>query len=279
MRIAYVSDLHIETRSSSTRIPWCRFYPMDLGPSLKDVRTMSPHVLILAGDVGRGRNDTENTGSALYGEQAAQYLGCPVVIIPGNHEYYHNEFVSTRENMLSESGKGVTFLDRGETFVEAAGSCLRILGATMWTDYSYSGNRPVAMANAAARMNDHRIIRFNNRIFSPDDALSEHRESRMWLNSALTVSHTGPSVVVTHHVPHPSLRNPDYPVDHMTAAFLSDMSDTIIAAADAGVSAWIYGHHHHCGNTVIRGMKMLSVQAGYKGEKTGFSGVQIFETD
>jgi len=109
-------------------------------------------------------------------------LGCRVVIIPGNHEYYRGVFEDDRDTLLATQASGVTALDRGEILVPLHGRSLRVLGATLWTDYAVLGDPKRAMLDAALSINDHRLIRRRGgSAFMPDDALAEHRLSRKWL--------------------------------------------------------------------------------------------------
>ena len=84
--------------------------------------------------------------------------------------------------------------------------------------------------------------------------------------------HDGPTLIVTHHVPHLNARHPRYGLNALTPAFCSDCGDLIGAAASAGAVAWIFGHHHwsHC--LEMHGLPLLTAQPGYPGEDTGWIG-------
>lgn len=277
MRILYFSDVHIEIWERDGPSPWSGTLPLGFGPDL------SPHIgaadlLVLAGDIGRVHS-SRNVSPLAYAKQAAAFLGCRVVLIPGNHEYYRGTFDEDRAALLAARSFGVTVLDRGEAFCPVASATLRILGATLWTDYALTGDREGAMAAAAQEIPDHSLIRrcAGSLPFSPADALAEHLRTRVWLARKLAEPYNGPTIVVTHHVPHPAACHPAHGLNELAPAFCSDCGDLIAAASSAGVSAWIFGHHHWSHTVEVGGVLLLSAQRGYPGEETGWSGPRYLE--
>ncbi len=276
MRVLYFSDVHIEIRADGSRVPWTEIYPLDLGPDLSAFAG-TVDLVVLAGDIGtiRRRGDVSTVA---YAEQVGGYLRCPVVVVPGNHEYYRGRFEDDREALIATTASGVTALDRGEIRVPFQDQSLRILGATLWTDYALLGDPRSAMRAAARNINDHRLIRRREgSMFMPADALAEHRLSRTWLAERLAEPHAGPTLVVTHHVPHSVAGHPGYVGDELSSAFCSDCDDLIAAAGAAQVVGWIFGHHHWCHDVEFRGVRLLSAQPGYPGERTGWSGPGVLE--
>ena len=279
MRILYFSDIHIEAYAHQTRIysPWTDLYPLEVGP---DVSKWIGEIdlVILAGDIGLG-DPLSDLSALLYAEQLAHFLEVPVVFVPGNHEYYGTEFFVARQAMLATRRSGVTVLDRQAATFEFASSSLRIFGATLWTDYSLLGNMAGAMDLARRSISDHRRIAMaGGRAFLPEDAADEHRVSRRWLADSLAEPPAAKTIIVTHHVPHPSVGNPRFKAqDELSPAFQSDCSDLVDAASHAGVSAWIFGHHHACIDREVSGLRLLSAQLGFPREETGWSGPGVLE--
>jgi 3',5'-cyclic AMP phosphodiesterase CpdA len=274
MRILYYSDIHIEIRESETRPypDWTDVYPLRLGPDISEyVGTVD--LVILAGDIGKIRG-TRSISALLYAQQVAESVICPVVLVPGNHEYYGGSFPDDRDALISEDRPGVTVLDRGIAYFPHPAGRLRILGATLWTDYAILGDVERAMDRARGSIFDHRrIATSNGGRFRPEDALVEHILSRDWLLKCLEEPHVGPTIIVTHHVPHFLARHPHYPSDDpLVGAFCSDCSQIIDSAARSGVPAWIFGHHHHCIDLSVSGVRLLSAQTGYPREFTGWAG-------
>jgi hypothetical protein len=114
MRVLFFSDCHIELRAASTRTSWCDIYPLDLGPCLTPYAG-KVDLAILAGDIGTFR-PRDGVTVYQYLEQAAQYLQCPIVFVPGNHEYYNGFFEDDLTKALAKHIPAVTILDRGEAF-------------------------------------------------------------------------------------------------------------------------------------------------------------------
>ena len=269
--VLYFSDIHIEIREKAGRLGWTDLMPLDLGPDLREFAGKAD-LLVLAGDIGRMRSERD-VSTLRYAEQAVQRLGCPAVVVPGNHEYYRGSFDAEREALLAAKLEGVTVLDRGEARFALPGGALRVLGTTLWTDYAANGDAAVAMRLAQESIVDHRLItRRGGAPFLPQDALEEHRLSRAWIAARLAEPHDGPTLVVTHHVPHSAARHPGFGVTPLSPAFHSDCDDLIDAAARAGAQAWIFGHHHWSHELELRGLRLVSAQTGYPGEQTGWQG-------
>ena len=279
MRILYYSDIHIEIRESTTRVPWCAKYPLDLGPDLSPFLGVTD-LVVLAGDIGPIRPRRE-VSAYLYAMQVSEHLDCPVVLIPGNHEYYGGCFPEDRRQILEQSDRKIFVLDRCVAHIPRKGGPLRILGATLWTDYLLTGNQVLAMYDALSRLSDHRVIKMERGApFLPDHALQEHVQTRQWLAEKLAEAHNGPTIIVTHHVPHPLATNPKFGLnDRLAPAFASDCSELIDAAVRAGVQAWIYGHNHASQVVEVNGMRLMSAQFGYPREITGWIGPGTLEIE
>jgi hypothetical protein len=272
MRLLYFSDIHLEIREREAPLPWTQTLPLGIGPELSPFAG-AVDLLILAGDIGRVRSSC-NVSPLAYARQAAAFLDCRVVLVPGNHEYYRGCFAEDRAGLLAAADPAVAVLDRGEAMFADGGGSLRVLGATLWTDYAVTGAPGPSMAAAEREIHDHRLIRRaeGEGPFGAADALAEHRLAREWLARRLDEPHDGPSIVVTHHVPHPVVCHPGHGLNQLAPAFCSDCDDLIAAAGSAGVRAWIFGHHHWSLVTERHGVALLSAQPGYPGEETGWSG-------
>lgn len=269
--ILYFSDIHIEIREQAGRLGWSERLPLDLGPDLRAFAE-GAELLVLAGDIGR-MHSRRDVSTLRYAAQAAEFLACPAVVVPGNHEYYRGSFDEEREALLAARVAGVTVLDRGEARYPTSAGELRVLGATLWTDYAANGDAAAAMRLALEKFDDHRLIaRRGGAPFLPQDALAEHRASRAWLAARLAERHDGPTLVVTHHVPHPAARHPRFGITPLSPLFHSDCTELIDAAARARVFAWVFGHHHWCHELELRGLRLVSAQTGYPGEATGWTG-------
>jgi predicted phosphohydrolase len=280
-----MSDTHIEMLFHQTRIASKIPAPLCLFTGFQELLDMKPDILLLAGDIGSAMGP-DGKRTMMCARLLHDQLGCPVVVVPGNHEYYGHEFHEALSVMRAEAVPGrVWVLDRDDLTISMHGQNIRILGATMWTDYNCTRNPVVTMMACARGMNDHNHIRIRDaagiRLLTPQDLLDEHRKSRAWMMERLTTETDATTIIVTHHVPHTAFRHPRFPVEDRSAGFMSDLDDLIYAASDAGVVAWIFGHHHVSMQREAMGIHFLSEQVGYigHGEKTGWRGPGLFLLD
>jgi Icc-related predicted phosphoesterase len=194
----------------------------------------------------------------------------PIVMVLGNHEYYRRP--SLREELAHAwqlaPGYGIHLLENA--CAELAG--VRFAGATLWTDYDLFGaaRRPAAMHCAASGLNDHRRIKWQHKPwlrFRPEESRSLHLQSRAFIDETLTVPFSGPTVVVTHHAPHPMSLPPAYRPSFLSAAYASDLSMIIERHRPA---LWVHGHIHASCDYRVGDTRVLSNPHGYGGENPAF---------
>jgi hypothetical protein len=304
MRIAWLSDVHIETKVHRTRLstPAEEPFLLGLGPPLSHLAG-KVDVLVLAGDIG----SASGIGSAVaYAAMAARFVGCETVLVPGNHEYYREkDFHAARSRLLSKTVTDerlsadvapwlnrVHVLDRQECVLGPEGDRVRFLGATLWTDYALNRNPDISARVAMANLNDHRLIGISKdpppaskmdnpyRKFLPSDAKVEHDLSVQWLKERFADGSSLPTVVVTHHVPLAALENPRYAGGDLSPCFVSDLPGLVLAAADAGSLLWVFGHHHWNNDPFeVCDMRLVTSQVGYEHETAliGFPGPGLAE--
>src|SRR2546422_5814677 len=214
MKIQVASDLHLEFLEKKF-------------PGYRVVEPTDADVLIIAGDIHR------NTQAIA----AFADWPVPVIYVHGNHEAYKEQYFKLVENMRTVSaGSNVHYLEKNEYILKG----VRFLGCCLWTDYRLDTANPLtAMRHAQRELNDHRIIRTELGRFTPQDALQIHQKSRAWLEEKLDQDFDGPTVVVTHHGPHPNSVHPRFEGTPLNAAFVSDLTP-LIEQADL----WIHGHVH-----------------------------------
>src|SRR6185295_14286466 len=220
MRLQVFSDLHIDA------------YPVE---GLAIGRNID--VVVVAGDTCEG---ADNAFAALRNLIPVE---TPIVMVMGNHEYYRRSIVDegAKAKQLAPSYR-IHLLDNA--MIELHG--VRFIGATLWTDYRLFGDHvmPLAMRSARDGLNDHRRIKWSRnpwRRFRPEEAQSLHRRSRAYLEAQLANLYVGPTIVVTHHAPHPDSVPGLYRHDLLSGAYASDLTGVIQAARPA---LWIHGHIH-----------------------------------
>jgi predicted phosphodiesterase len=235
VRIQLASDLHLEFLQ--------RTFPRE--------RLIAPahgaDLLVLAGDIANGLQAIE-----LFGDWPV-----PVVYVSGNHEFYGRSFDQLRVDLRRAArGTSLRFLDND--CLDMGG--VRFLGATLWTDYRLPLNRTQRQLMQAAEqgLNDHRVIKTQEGVFSAARALEEHEQSRRWLQRQLAAPYEGRTVVVTHHAPHPLSVHPRYAGDALNAAFASDLTELLPLA-----SLWVHGHVHDSFDYDIDGCRVVANPLGY----------------
>jgi len=196
-------------------------------------------------------------------------MSIPVVMVLGNHEHYGRCLPEELAVARAEApAYGIHLLENDAAVI----GDVRFVGCTLWTDYRVFGsaNVPAAMRTAAQGLNDHRRITWSKRPwarFRPAEALLLHSRSRKFLQAALHAEHAGPTVVITHHAPHPRSLHPRYEKDLLSAAYVSDLEDLIVAAAPA---LWVHGHVHTSFDYAVGRTRVLCNPHGYGGENPDF---------
>lgn len=248
MRISVLSDLHID------------IHPYAPAPDA------AARVVVIAGDVCE-RLDKSLPWMAL----EIKARGHEVVYVPGNHDWYGNRafgHTSTIDGDLPRAREmaaelGIHLLAEGEAITI---DDVRFVGGTLWTDYAVSGDVSRSMAAADERstgMNDHRKIRVRSNRYSrfrPVDALHSHRRHLEAIRSHFATPFDGPTVVVTHHAPHPrSLRHGEVQ-ETIDASYASDLTAFIEHWRPA---LWIHGHVHRNHDYRVADTRIVSNPRGY----------------
>jgi len=237
MRIHPLSDLHNEFALFT--------------PEVSDV-----DVVILAGDIDLGTRGIE---------WARQAFHCPVLYVPGNHEFYRGHLTKTLQAMRDAGDERIITLDRDEVVIKG----VRFLGATMWTDFAATGNSRLAALSAQQELSDFRKIRTENyRRIRPADLIEQAKKTHDWLREKLSELHNGPTVVITHHAPTLlSLEENPHAGTILDAAFANDWEH--LMGGDR-VALWIHGHTHTSVDFELNGTRIISNQRGYPREESGF---------
>jgi predicted phosphodiesterase len=242
-------------------------------------------VLVIAGDYDRARLAVPRA--------RAQFPEIPLVMIAGNHEHYRNQksvrhdIASMREDSRrdrEEHGMVTYFLENETIEITVAGEQLRLIGATLWTDFNVFNNQAGHISYAQIAMNDYVYIQGDRRGGHALDARETwewFRESRRYIESELRKPFSGKTVVVTHHLP--SIRSvaERFRTDALTAAFASDCDDLLALGADL----WVHGHTHDSADYIVGKTRVVCNPRGYprwhghvfKGENERFKGDFVVE--
>jgi Icc-related predicted phosphoesterase len=211
VRIRLLSDLHLEFE------PWAA--PIGAEQDL----------VVLAGDIHNGARGLE---------WAAAHFDCPVVYVPGNHEYDFADLPAMRSALAQARRPAhVHLLDNAAAVIGG----VRFLGTTLWTDFALAGDAGKAMNDAARCMTDYVRIRHGAALLTPRDTLALHRRARAWLERALAEPFDGNTVVVSHHCPHRNSVSAKFKDSPANPAFASDLGELM---RDHPIAAWLHGHTH-----------------------------------
>jgi predicted phosphodiesterase len=225
MRVALYSDLHLE-----------------FGPFPKP--QVDADLVVLAGDI--------NTKARVWSEgNAAEFFGCPVIAVAGNHDFFGTQIDTAVAKMrLQAAEKGIVLLENDELTV----GNVRILGCSLWTSFTLFAGDDLARVKSDALLcvgdrysggiNDFSRIRVaadGFRRFRPLDAARLHAASVAWLDEKLAEPFDGPTMVVTHHAPSIRCVPEQWLSDRRTCAYASHLDWLIEKHV---IAAWLYGHIH-----------------------------------
>ncbi|SFK54203.1 metallophosphoesterase [Methylophaga sulfidovorans] len=240
MKLQLFSDLHLETVSSANY----------------SLRVMDSDAIILAGDIHIGLFGID------WAAEIAEKHQKPVIYIAGNHEYYRREYYKLTQELreFADSVDNLYFLEKNS--IELLG--VRLLGTTLWTNYraEYGDSEKKKYQQYAAQITDHRLIKFRDKLFTPEDAFQLHLESIRWLSDELDKPFDGKTIVITHHAPSLKCVHPYYGMDNISPAFISDLEDYVLK-----VDLWCYGHTHANLDMRIGNCRLVSNQRGYREER------------
>lgn len=259
MKIWILSDLHRDFED------WAPFYAPDAD------------VCVVAGDVGEGLAKSIRW----LHHHVAPHM--PVVFVAGNHEFYRHAVDESFEEArsLQIACPDVNFLEDASVVIGG----VRFVGATLWTDYEVMirHSDPAlglrwAMDSCFLGMNDHRKIALQKQPWKrwrPQEARMAHLRSRAFIESALAEPHAGPTVVVTHHAPHPASIPERFANDVISSAYASDLT-TIIEAGRPDL--WVHGHMHDSADYDVGETRVVCNPKGYSRENAVFVGDMVIDT-
>jgi Icc-related predicted phosphoesterase len=253
MRLWVISDLHLDVNRD--RVP---------------LAAVAADVAVIAGDLMEGT------------EHAIDWLArvirprMPVVFVAGNHEFYGSLY---REEIAcgraAARAAGINLLEND--CVEIGGA--RFVGGTMWTDFAIDGhdNVETAMMFCSRALNDHARIGWDDFVvhrFMPEHARDLHLGTRATISDVCARTFDGPTIVVTHHAPHPRSIAERFQASPVNAGFVSDLTELIQAARPA---LWVHGHTHNSFDYRVGTTRVVCNPHGYGAVNAGFDPGLVIE--
>lgn len=251
MKIQLLSDLHLEAH-----------------PHFQAQPAADADVLVLAGDIGSyqqgGLLGDEDFGLAQF-SPLPQYASwpCPVIFVPGNHEYDLQDFDSAHARLRATCDRlGLIWLERETAVLDG----VRFVGTTLWTDFD-----AIALQDRKVQAGDlGALLRLRDKAFRAANFYlrktggTRHGEAflaeamreqallcQQWLQAALAAPFDGPTVVVTHFAPSLRSADPRYGLVPGTAGFCNALDDWLAQA-----QLWLHGHLHAPSDYCVRGQRV-----------------------
>lgn len=179
--------------------------------------------------------------------------GCPVLLVPGNHDFYDADIGSRLRAMqrICKEGDVALLFNRSVVIRD-----VRFVGATLWADFSADGDvlRPLAISAAGGLLGDFRDIQYGSRRLMPADYIRMHQRALRALDTALANAYAEKVVVLTHYAPAMQAIPEPLRQSMLRGAFATPLEDYI---THSFAKCWIYGHIHSSsqfqfGDTAVR---------------------------
>lgn len=254
MKIQYASDLHLELSDNS------RLFKHEMPfEAVGDVLVLAGDCMYLESSKPPCRN--------FWLWASANFQR--VLMIPGNHEFYHSGDVAKYgDSWHKEIFPNVSY---HQNEVVRIGDTDFIL-STLW---SYIA--PQEVNNIFYGMSDFRQIRYKGEQFTTDDVIEEHMKAISFIKKSVAESDAEHKVVVTHHLPTFQVVAPRHKDSPLSSAFATELKTYI---ESSGIDFWIYGHSHTNIDTMIGNTQIICNQLGYVSHEEhlqGFDGSKYIE--
>jgi hypothetical protein len=164
----------------------------------------------------------------------------PVVLVPGNRDYYRGLFrPDTKTKLLGVAKRrakmigNIHVLENDSVVISGT----TFIGSTLWSDL-----RGVTDPAVIGPWNDFRKIFVKpDQPFTPAHQTRAFLRSKAYIEAELKKPKTGPRIVVTHTIPHPAGRSPRYANNAFGVFFNNDFSG-LLTSVNAP-EAWIFGNN------------------------------------
>jgi predicted MPP superfamily phosphohydrolase len=212
-------------------------------------------ILVLAGDISSSPT------------QLCQFLKVienrfrRVVYVPGNHEYYNNDFSTWTPAVRDalEQNCPNTSAALSEVKIEIIDG-IRFIFGTLWAD---GGDSLHSQAKVGAGLWDFSIIRDKGMRFTVQDMQQVHKAQKSQIKQALAMPFEGKTIVVSHHMPSYRLCHPRFGTE-INGGFASNCD--AILAGDDHPDIWIHGHTHDTIDTELFETRIVCNPRGYQRE-------------
>jgi len=196
-----------------------------------------------------------------------------VVVIAGNHEFYHGNWKASIQHLRDEYNKfpNIYFLEQDIKVIDD----ITFIGATLWTDCNKGD--PLTLHSLSDMMNDYRIIRNDEHNYTklrPAHTIHRHHQTLSYLKAVLPDLKDKKVVFVGHHAPtfksvHERFLNEKL----MNGGYASDLSEFILDHPQ--IVLWTHGHMHDPSDYMVGTTRVVCNPRGYAGHDAQ---ADVFET-
>ena len=186
-----------------------------------------------------------------------------VVVIAGNHEFYHGNWKASIQYLRDEYSKfpNIYFLEQELKVIDD----VTFIGATLWTDCNKGD--PLTLHALGDMMNDYRIIRNDELGYTklrPAHTAIRHKQTVGYIKTVLADRKDDKVVIVGHHAPtfnsvHEKYRNDQL----MNGGYASDLSEFIMDHPQ--IVLWTHGHMHDPFDYMVGTTRVVCNPRGYAG--------------
>ena len=195
-----------------------------------------------------------------------------VVVIAGNHEFYHGKWVASLNHLREECARypNVYFLEQELKVIDD----VTFIGGTLWTDCNKGD--PLTLHALGDMMNDFRVIRNDELGYTklrPAHTMQRHQRTLGYLKTVLADRKDSKVVVVGHHAPTLNSIHERYRNDQlMNGGYASDLSELILDHPQ--IVLWTHGHMHDPFDYMVGTTRVVCNPRGYAGHD---SQADVFE--
>lgn len=240
------------------------------------LKTDKDTALLLAGDIWHAKKSFDYRGTSWIGEISQQFQY--VVIVLGNHDFWGGdltkEYDNYRNNIAKQNLKNVFILQNSSLFFPG----LKILGATLWTDFNDGSYKVLETAKKNSGMRDYMYISDGGQDLLAHRLFLEHQISKEFIFEDSPREYPEQKVVVvTHHSPSYKSAQKElfYKGNEMELSMYHSQLDDKIAKSE--IDLWIHGHSHRAVDYKINNTRILSNPRGYADEDTGYDPWQVID--
>jgi len=195
-----------------------------------------------------------------------------VVVIAGNHEFYHGNWKASIQHLRDEYNKfpNIYFLEQDIKVIDD----VTFIGATLWTDCNKGD--PLTLHSLSDMMNDYRIIRNDEHNYTklrPAHTIHRHHQTLSYLKAVLPDLKDKKVVFVGHHAPtfksvHERFLNEKL----MNGGYASDLSEFILE--NPQMKLWTHGHRHDPSDYMVGETRVVCNPRGYAGHDAQADGFE-----